>query len=171
MGEVEMEANEARDSNALFPPFDLHHDDWGRLVLTDADGRQHVGVEVVRAFPLSTPRRFIAICDPKGRELLWLDGLDGLPPKLEEQIEIELSKREFLPMIQRIVKISSPVEPSEWEVETDRGRTFFMLDSEDDVHQMDGVRALITDAHGIRYLIPNIARLDAESRRLLERYL
>jgi hypothetical protein len=30
---------------------------------------------------------------------------------------------------------------------------------------------LITDAHGIRYLIPDVEALDAHSRRLLERYL
>ena len=32
-------------------------------------------------------------------------------------------------------------------------------------------RALVIDAHGIRYLIPDTRTLDATSRRLLERYL
>jgi hypothetical protein len=166
-----MESNGRANGPAAPHPFGLHHDDWGRLVLLDDVGRQHIGVDVVRAFPLSDPRHGIAICDPQGRELLWLDDLDALPPTLARQIEDELAKREFVPIIRRIVKVSAPVEPSEWEVETDRGRTSFVLASEDDVHELDDRRALITDTHGIRYLISDIEQLDANSRRLLERYL
>jgi Domain of unknown function (DUF1854) len=166
-----MEANGAAHDQAGPRPFGLHPDAWGRLVLTDADGRQYAGVEIVRAFPLSDPRRGISICDAKGRELMWLADLDALPPPLARQIEDELAKREFVPIIHRIVKVSAPVEPSEWEVETDRGRTSFVLNNDDDVHELEGHRALITDANGIRYLIPDIEQLDANSRRLLERYL
>jgi len=166
-----MENNGTAESRGGPRPFGLHHDAWGQLVLIDADGRQHTGVEIVRAFPLSDPRHGIAICDGHGRELVWLDDLEVLPPPLARQIEEELAKREFVPIISRILKVSAPVEPSEWEVETDRGRTSFVLNSEDDVHELDEHRALITDAHGIRYLIADIGQLDATSRRLLERYL
>jgi len=41
----------------------LHYDAWGRLVYTDAAGVAHVGVEPVRAFPISEPDRGIAILD------------------------------------------------------------------------------------------------------------
>lgn len=166
-----MESNGTANKQSPSHAFGLDHDAWGRLVLIDADGRQHSGVDVIRAFPLSDPRHGIAICDAHGRELLWLDDLDALPPALAQQIEDELAKREFVPIIRRIVKVSSPVEPSEWEVDTDRGRTSFVLGSEDDVHELDERRALITDTHGIRYLISDIEQLDANSRRLLERYL
>lgn len=170
-GEAAMENNGSVNGQAGPRPFGLRYDAWGQLVLIDADGGQHVGVEVVRAFPLSDPHQGIAICDAQGRELVWLADLDGLPAPLATQIEEELAKREFVPIIRRIIKVSAPVEPSEWEVETDRGRTSFVLNSEDDVHELDERRALITDAHGIRYLIPDIGQLDANSRRLLERYL
>jgi hypothetical protein len=166
-----MENNGTANGQTGPRPFGLHHDAWGQLVLIDADGRQHAGVEVVRAFPLSDPHHSIAICDARGRELVWLDDLDALPPPLAQQIGEELAKHEFVPIIRRILKVSAPVEPSEWEVETDRGRTSFVLNSEDDVHELDEHRALITDAHGIRYLISDIGQLDATSRRLLERYL
>jgi hypothetical protein len=166
-----MDNNGVANGQASSRTFSLSHDAWGQLVLTDADGRQHLGVELVRAFPLSDPHHGIAICDPKGRELVWLADLDALPPPLARQIEDELAKREFVPAIHRIVNVSAPVEPSEWEVETDRGRTSFILNNEDDVHELDEHRALITDAHGIRYLILDIEKLDANSRRLLERYL
>jgi len=152
-------------------PFELRQDAWGRLVLTDADGRQHTGVELVRAFPLSDPRHGIAVCDAVGNELLWIEDIDELPAPLVRQIEEELAHREFVPVIRRVLSVSAPVEPSEWKVETDRGRTSFVLNNEDDVHRLDEHRALLTDAHGIRYLIPDTRQLDAVSRRLLERYL
>jgi hypothetical protein len=166
-----MENNGTANGQAGPLPFVLRQDAWGQLVLIDAGGRQHAGVEVIRAFPLSDPRHGIAICDARGRELVWLDDLDALPPPLARQIEEELAKREFVPIVRRILKVSAPVEPSEWEVETDRGRTSFILNSEDDVHELDEHRALITDAHGIRYLISDVEQLDTTSRRLLERYL
>jgi hypothetical protein len=170
-GEAAVENNSRANGQAGPRPFGLNHDAWGRLVWIDADGRQHAGVVVVRAFPISDPRHGIAICDAQGKELVWLADLDALPPPLAQQIEEELAKSEFVPIVRRILKVSAPVEPSEWEVETDRGRTSFVLNSEDDVHELDAQRALITDSHGIRYLIPDIGRLDATSRRLLERYL
>jgi hypothetical protein len=166
-----MAPDETRNGAPGPPPFSLNLDAWGRLVLTDADGQQHVGVELVRAFPLSDPRHGIAVCDGDGHELLWIEDLDELPAALVRQIEDELARREFVPVIQRILNVSAPVEPSEWEVETDHGRTTFVLNNEDDVHRLGEHRALLTDAHGIRYLIPDTRQLDAVSRRLLERYL
>ncbi len=160
-----------RNGHPRAGPFALHYDAWGRLVLTDADGRQHVGVEPVRAFPISDPRHGLALLDAEGRELAWIDSLDDLPAPVRRVLEDDLARREFLPVIRRILKVSAPVEPSEWEVETDRGTTRFVLNSEDDVRPLGDSRALIHDARGIRYLIPDLRRLDATSRRLLERYL
>jgi hypothetical protein len=166
-----MQQNGSANGRAGAQPFGLHHDAWGRLVLTDAAGQQHVGVEPVRAFPITDPRHGIALCDAEGHELLWIDDLDALTPPLRRFLEEDLARREFVPVVRRIVGVSAPVEPSEWEVETDRGRTRFVLNSEDDVRRLNDRRALIFDAHGIRYLIPDTAALDATSRRLLERYL
>jgi hypothetical protein len=153
------------------PDFALHQDAWGRLVLTDAQGHQHVGVEPVRAFPLSAPDEGLALCDAEGCELAWIDRHDQLAEAPRRVLEEYLRQREFLPVVRRIVKVSASVEPSEWEVETDRGRTRFMLGSSEHVRHLEGQRALITDANGLRYLIADVGALDAGSRRILERYL
>jgi Domain of unknown function (DUF1854) len=150
-------------------PFRLHHDDWGRLVLT-LGGQEHVGVEAARAFPLTAPR-LAAVCSDEGRELLWIDDLDALPPDVRGVLEEELARRDFVPVLKRILRVSAAVEPSEWEVETDRGPTRFLLNSEDDIHALGEGKALVTDSNGVRYLIPDLGALDAHSRRLLERYL
>src|SRR5689334_2595100 len=92
------------------PGFRLHHDAWGQLVLTDAEGRQHAGVEPVRAFPLSSPRHGVSVCDAEGRELFWLDDLDDLPVVERKVLENELARREFVPVLRRILFVSA-VEP------------------------------------------------------------
>ncbi len=91
--------------------------------------------------------------------------------ELRELIEQELDQREFMPVLSRIVRISANSEPCEWEVETDRGRTTFLLKTDEDVRRIDDRRAMITDSNGIPYLIENIDALDSKSRRYLERYL
>ncbi len=151
--------------------FALHYDAWGRLVLTDASGRQHVDVRPVRAFPISDPAHGLALCDADGHELVWIDALEELPAELRVVLEEDLARRQLMPLILRVVRISLPKEPSEWEVETDRGPTRLVLTSEDDVRPLSGNRILIIDAHGIRYLIPDRSALDGASQRLLERYL
>lgn len=149
----------------------LHRDAHGRLVYTDSDGRSHVGVAPIRAFPLSAPRHGIALCDSAGRELLWIDDLDQLGPATRPVLEEELAQREFVPILRRVLRISTTSEPSEWEVETDRGVTHFILDTQDNVHCLDDRLTLIKDAQGLRYLIPDLQKLDPASRRLLERFL
>jgi hypothetical protein len=67
--------------------------------------------------------------------------------------------------------VSTGTDPSEWHVTTDRGATRFLVKSEEDIRRLGTARVLIIDDHGVRYSIPDIAHLDAASRRLLERYL
>ena len=151
--------------------FELHHDAWGRLVLTDAAGRQYVDVEPVRSFPLTAPREGIAICDTEGRELVWVENLDSLRSSVRQVLLDEFSQREFLPIIRGIVGVSTKESPAEWEVETDRGRTRFLVNGENDIHRLAFGGAIITDAHGIRYLIPDPAKLDSTSKRILNEHL
>ena len=54
---------------------------------------------------------------------------------------------------------------------SDRGRVRFVLNTADEVRRLDDRRAMVIDAHGIRYLINDMEDLDLASRRLLERYI
>jgi hypothetical protein len=148
----------------------LHHDAWGRLVFTTADGVEHVGVDPVRAFPISEPSGAVSILTADGQELAWIECLTDLPLETRRLVEDELAKRHFLPTIERIAAIAGITETA-WTVHTDRGQTRFTLKSEEDVRRIAGTRIIITDGHGIRYLIPDYRRLDAASLRLLERYI
>jgi hypothetical protein len=151
--------------------FRLHADSLGRLVLTESDGRVFEDVEPIRAFPISDRQGPVSICDRQGHELYWIESPAELPPELGDVLQSELNRREFVPVLKRIVQMAAFSEPSQWVVETDRGKTTFLLGSEEDVHRLDGQRAIIVDTNGIRYLIPNVRSLDPHSRRILERYL
>ena len=151
--------------------FELHHDAWGRLVLVDDDGRKFVGVEPVRAFPISDPGHWISLCDAEGRELLCIEDLVELPEAVRELLEQDLARREFVPVVRRIERVSAGTEPSHWEIETDRGPTRLVLKNSEDIRRLGRQSAILRDDQGIRYLIPDTTQLDAHSRRILERYL
>jgi hypothetical protein len=151
--------------------FGLSHDDWGRLVLIDAQGRRFIGVEPVRAFPISHPKNWISICDAEGREIVAIESLEELAPEVRRMIDEELSLREFIPIIQRIVNVSADSFPSDWDVITDRGAARFTVENEEDVRRLGPSRVMITDARRLRYQVPEIGTLDAYSRRQLERFL
>jgi len=151
--------------------FSLDRDEWGRLVLIDAQGCRHAGVEAVRAFPISDPQRWISLCDSQGHEQIWIEDLAALPADTRRTLAQYLAQREFLPVIERIISVSAETDPSEWDVMTDRGPTRFLLGTEDDVKRLGDMAALVVDSFGVRYLIRDVRTLDAGSRRILDRYL
>jgi hypothetical protein len=157
--------------NTLETPFDISRDAYGKLFYRDREGREAVGATIVRAFPLSDPERWISLCDAKGRELLCLETLDKLPENARRIIEQELADRDFAPVIEQVFRTSGTTEPCEWDVATDRGTAKLVLKSEEDVRRLGPHRAVIRDAFGVRFLIPDCRTLDANSRQIIERYL
>jgi hypothetical protein len=162
---------EKRDDADLKEGFSLLRDSLGRLVFCDHEGREHIDVKPIRIFPISDPEHWVSLCDAEGNELICIEDLNRLPDQGRHLLSEELVVREFLPIIKKITGISSRFEPSEWQVETDRGETCFILNDEDDIHRLSTYRILIIDAHRIRYLIPDMRRLDSASRRLLAHYI
>jgi hypothetical protein len=153
-------------TNIQYSKLRFHHDEWGQLVLTLADGSLRAGIEPIRCFPLSDPARTIALLDAEGHELLNLPNLDVLDSAARDVLQRELAAREFVPVIRRIVATNAPNPPV---VETDRGQTSFQLESDDDCRRLGEQGAVIADSNGIRYSIPDISRLDAASQRILRR--
>ena len=151
--------------------FQLQRDAFGRLMLIDNEGTAHANVTTVRAFPISSPEDGIAIVDPYGHELAWIDRVDDLPADLRALVEGELASREFMPIISRIVDVSSFATPSTWKVVTNHGDTQFVLKGEEDIRRLGIQGLLIADSHGIHFLIRDRYALDAHSRKILDRFL
>ncbi|WP_397569122.1 DUF1854 domain-containing protein [Schlesneria sp. T3-172] len=145
------------------------HDSWGRLTLTLDDGRTYAGIDPLRCFPLTDPEKLIALLDSEGHEILTLPDLDVLSPQSRDVLNAELAARDFVPVIQRVISTTNPSPPCHWVVDTDRGRTSFQLESEDDVRKLGTHRVIVADSHGIRYSIPDVRRLDSHSQRIVQR--
>jgi hypothetical protein len=153
-------------------PFQLTRNAFGKLVFTSPDDAEvHEGVVPVRAFPIAAPDEGIALVDTHGRELAWIDKLSDVPAASRALVEEELSNRDFLPEIRRIVHVSTFASPSTWDVETDRGPAKLVLKGEEDIRRIGQATLLIADAHGVQYLIRDIQGLDRPSRKLLDRFL
>jgi hypothetical protein len=151
--------------------YQLQHDARGRLTFTDEDGQLHEAVVPVRAFPIAAPDEGVALVDPHGHELAWIDRLSDLPQPLRTLIESELASREFMPVIKQIESVSSYATPSTWQVKTDHGDTTLVLKGEEDIRRLAPPSLLIADSNGINYLIHDRYALDKTSRKILDRFL
>lgn len=157
--------------NVDFKSLQFANNEWGQLVLTLPDGTRHAGVEPIRCFPLSDPDHLIAILDAEGRELINIPSVEVLNPDARGIVSRELTEREFVPSIRRIVVTSAPNPPCQWTVDTDRGQTSFQLESDDDIRRSGSGGAVVCDSNGIRYKIPDIGKLDASSQRTIRRLI
>jgi hypothetical protein len=148
----------------------IERDRWGKLACRLPDG-QSIPITAQHLFPISDPAHWISLRGPQGKELACLESLQLLDAASRTLVEDELASQEFFPIIERVRSVSSLSEPCEWTVVTDRGETRFVLKSEDDVRRLGPHQAVIVDAHGIRYLVPDSRKLDARSRQYVEWYL
>lgn len=150
--------------------YTLERDALGRLVFIDAAGVPHIGVYPVRAFPITEPDAGISIMDQSGKELYWFDGITAIPDCELTLIEEELAAREFMPVIEKITKVSTFATPSIWDIETDRGPTRIRLKGEEDIRRIAGNTLLIADSNGLQFLIKDSTKLDKLSKKLLDRF-
>ena len=144
----------------------------GRLDLTLGNGALHEAVVPVRAFPIDAPLEGLSLVGADGKEALWIARMADLPAELRQLIEQDLAVREFVPTIERILKVSSFSTPSTWDLQTDRGVTQMVLKAEEDIRKLAGrTKLLIAGSDGVQYRIPDSTKLDKASRKLLERFL
>lgn len=151
-------------------PHTLERDALGRLMFIDASGVSHLGVYPVRAFPITQPDAGISIMDQSGKELCWFDDIAAIPENELALIEEELAAREFMPVIEKITKVSTFATPSIWNIETDRGPTRIRLKGEEDIRRIAGNTLLIADSNGLQFLIKDSTQLDKVSKKLLDRF-
>jgi hypothetical protein len=155
----------------LQSPFQLRRDPFGKLVLTNAEGEEFVGVAPVRSFPVQAPTRGISLVREGGKEVAWIDDLEHAAPGVRALVTEELEGREFMPEILSIKGVSSFATPTTWTVKTDRGDTEFVLKGEEDIRRLGAFSLLIADSHGIHFLIRDMFAIDKGSRKILDRFL
>lgn len=151
--------------------FQLTRNPFGLLVLTTAAGEVFEGVVPVRAFPIQSPEDGIALVHTDGHEVAWVERLAKLPEPAQGLIREELATREFMPEILHIDSVTSFSTPCTWQVQTDRGDTRFVLRGDEDIRRVGPTILLVTDSHGIQFLIRDRANLTKDSQKILDRFL
>jgi len=151
--------------------FNLRRDAFGKLVLTNAEGEEFVGVAPVRSFPVQAPTKGISLVRDGGKEVAWIDDIETMPADIRALVTEELDGREFMPEILSIQSVSSFATPCTWTVKTDRGDTEFVLKGEEDIRRLGAYALLIADSHGIHFLIRDMFAIDKGSRKILDRFL
>ena len=150
--------------------FELTQNSMGAWQLK-LDGVLHVGVTVVRAFPIGAPDEAVSVLSAEGHELLWLEAPLTLPEAQKNAVMSALQAREFMPEIQRVNAVSSFITPSGWSVQPSRGPAQFVLRGEEDIRRLSGQTLIVADEHGVQFLIRDLPALDRHSRKLLDRFL
>jgi len=152
-------------------PFALVRNPFGRLVLTTSNGDEVQGVVPVRAFPIQSPEVGISLVHTDGHEVAWVEQLADVPEPAQSLIREELQTREFMPTILSIEGVTSFSTPCTWRVKTDRGNTSFVLRGDEDIRRVGPTMLLVTDSHGIQFLIRDASSLNRDSRKILDRFL
>ncbi len=140
------------------------------LSLIDDAGVRHDHVRPVRLFPLTDAQHWVALIGDGGREIACVEDVSAMEPEQRALLEAALARREFVPIIRRILKIARAAGGHIWHVETDRGKSAFRIEADESIQSLGGGRLVIIDSLGTRYLVANVSELDRESRRRLERY-
>jgi ABC-type multidrug transport system ATPase subunit len=133
-------------------------------------GGERSAVSARRAFPLTRPNAYVSLVDAQNRECACFEDLNALDGSMRAVLDRALAHGDFLPLIARILSVTQEATSSLWRVDTDRGVTDFVVDQEDHVRPLDDGRHLISDSHGMRYLVPVPSALDAPSRKILARF-
>ena len=151
--------------------FQLSRDEWNHLKLTDAIGTVYRDIAVIPLFPISAGKQWVSLVSSDGEEIACLESIHSLSASNIALLEEELSLREFVPIIEKITRVSGITEPCEWFVETNHGPTSFVLKTEEDVRRISAKAVNITDANGIRYRVEDMKKLDKRSRAFVEWYV
>jgi hypothetical protein len=150
----------------------IRRDRHGGVKVRLPDGTTVHRVRLVEAFPVTRRRRFVVLLDRDGQEIGILRNPKHLDPESEEVARTALDRSYFLSRIKSIERVEDRYGIVTWHVTTDRGpRVFEVRSRSESVWWLGSSRLLIKDAHGNRYEIPSLAKLDARSRTLAELHI
>ena len=142
------------------------------LRLTIEDDRSYLAVGVMRAFPLSEPRRFLSVRDSANNEVGLLVDPADLDGDNRTLVERELERRYLVPAVTRIVAAKERFGTVDWTMETDRGVCRFTTRNlRENVQRPAPGRIILSDVDGNRYDVRSVDNLSRESQDLLFRHL
>ena len=133
----------------------------------EAGGKSYDDVSVRRAFPLEMADGFIGLFEAGGEEIGILESLDGLDAESRTALEDQLALTYFLPVITSVTRIAEDFGVVHADVETSSGpRRIEIRNIRSHIRVLSRNRALIEDAEGNRFELPDFHRLPAITREI-----
>lgn len=141
-----------------------------RLCAQINDEKCVVAVKPVWAAPLSRPKHYLALLDPKGEDIaLLFDPETELSNDSWQAVQSEIRRRDLTTRVTRLQNAREDNGAAYFSVETDRGaRDFVATSLSTNAIWFGENRLLLIDTEGNRFEIEDLAVLDPHSRALLE---
>ena len=136
-----------------------------------ADGTVFENVEPRCLFPSTDGRHYITLLDENGTEQAVIRNLDTLPAQQRKVIEACLAEYYLIPHITKILNTSEKFGLITLDTETDRGPARIEIRNLLYGFKQVGNRLLLRDSNDNRYEVPDLTRLDARSRHLLDNFI
>ena len=135
-------------------------------------GDKFTDLEPRRLFPVSGLSEYITFLDSEGEEKFIIRKLDNMEPEQKAILLGCLEEYYRIPKITRLISRSEKHKIWMWNVETDRGEyTFEIINHIQSMKMFYDRRILIKDGNDNRYEIPDITKLDKQSKALIEQFL
>ena len=142
------------------------------------EGKTYGHVQCIQLFPLSDPRRYIAVSYMRGatrEDIGIIIDMKALSSSARELVMAEISTRYFVPeilSIRSIEKTKGNRSLETWTVETNRGdKTFQLASPKENVTISDKGAVFIIDTEKSRYKITDYQALPVSVRDKVEKYL
>ena len=141
----------------------------GELLVVRPEG-DTTPVRARPCFPLSEPERVFSLLDEEGNELQLVDNPADLDPLSREALGKALSDAAFTIVVTGIHSITTDIDLRLWKVRTAAGPRTFQTRLGSWPRKLDTGGVLIQDVAEDLYHIPDVDKLDRDSRRLLWAY-
>lgn len=144
----------------------------GFLSLHIEPDKDYPRVNLVRMFPFSNENDYISVRDEENNEIGIIKSLYDYPEETVNIAMIELNRRYFAPVIEKVSSIKEEFGYFYWDVMTNSGPKRFTVQGEQ--HTMTNItenRVLVTDVDGNRFEIPDYKALDAKYYKIIEALL
>ena len=130
--------------------------------------QEYKRVELIRAYPLSEPNKFICVEDMSGNEIGIIEDISLLDENSREAAKLILGRKYFTPDITRFIEIEMKPGTTYFDCEFgDRKKSFVVKDVSHNVFYISEKIARINDADGNRYVV-DFDKLDKKSRKKVE---
>jgi len=170
---VEMKTHDLMEELRLLDPAEtrVYINEFEELCLQVGDGEPIGPLRARRGFPVTGAADFISLEDGDKKEVGLIRRVGDLDRASREALQAELERSYFTTLITCVEAIDVEYHIPTWRVVTDRGqRSFELRSSRRDIRVL-GWRVLIRDADGNRYEIPDLRKLDAASRALVDEHV